>query len=95
MEIVVPQTAVSVSPGVETRVRIQVANRGDAVVPVRIGLARGRVSAWAQAEPSVVSAGPGESTGVDLVFRHSSFAAALDVQETAAALAGMKSGVTT
>jgi len=69
MEIVVPQTAVSVSPGVETRVRIQVANRGDAVVPVRIGLARGRVSAWAQAEPSVVSAGPGESTGVDLVFR--------------------------
>jgi hypothetical protein len=68
-EIVVPQTAVEVSPGVETRVRIQVSNRGDAAVPVRIGLARGRVSTWAQAEPSVVSAGPGESTGVDLVFR--------------------------
>jgi hypothetical protein len=69
LEIVVPQTAVNVSPGVETRVRIQVANRGDAAVPVRIGLARGRLSTWAEAQPSVVSAGPGESTGVDLVFR--------------------------
>jgi hypothetical protein len=69
LEILVPQTAVNVSPGVETRVRIQVANRGDAAVPVRIGLARGRLSTWAEAQPSVVSAGPGESTGVDLVFR--------------------------
>jgi hypothetical protein len=69
MEIAVPQTAVSVSPGVETRVRIQISNPGDAAVPVRIGLARGRLATWAQAEPSVVSAGPGESTGVDLVFR--------------------------
>lgn len=69
MEIVVPQTAVNVSPGVVTRVRIQVANTGDTAVPVRIGLARGRLSSWAQAEPSVVSAGPGESTSVDLVFR--------------------------
>jgi hypothetical protein len=69
MEIAVPQTTVSVCPGVETRVRIHISNPGDAAVPVRIGLARGRLSAWARAEPSVVSAGPGESTGVDLVFR--------------------------
>jgi hypothetical protein len=69
LEIVVPQTTVNVSPGIETRVRIQVANRGDEAVPVRIGLARGRLAAWGQAEPSVVSAGAGESTGVDLVFR--------------------------
>jgi hypothetical protein len=69
MEIAVPQTAVEVSPGVETRVRIQVSNTGDAAVPVRIGLARGRLATWALAEPPVVSAGPGESTGVDLVFR--------------------------
>jgi Protein of unknown function (DUF4232) len=69
MEIAVPQTAVEVSPGVETRVRIRVSNTGDDAVPVRIGLARGRVATWAQAEPAVVSAGPGESTGVDLVFR--------------------------
>lgn len=69
LEIVVPKAAVTVSPGVETRVRIQVSNNGDERVPVRIGVVRGRVAGWAQAEPAVVAAGPGESTNVDLVFR--------------------------
>lgn len=69
VEIVVPQSTVTVSPGVETRVRIQVSNTGGERVPVRIGVVRGRAAGWAQAEPAVVAAGPGESTNVDLVFR--------------------------
>src|SRR5688500_18360048 len=69
VEITVPRSTVIVSPGVETRVRIQVSNNGDERMPVRIGVVRGRVAGWAQAEPAVVAAGPGESTSVDLVFR--------------------------
>jgi hypothetical protein len=69
VEIVVPRSTVTVSPGVETRVRIQVSNNGDERMPVRIGVVRGRAAGWAQAEPAVVAAGPGESTNVDLVFR--------------------------
>jgi hypothetical protein len=69
VEIVVPRSTVTVSPGAETRVRIQISNNGDERTPVRIGVVRGRAAAWAQAEPAVVAAGPGESTSVDLVFR--------------------------
>ncbi|GAA1042186.1 hypothetical protein GCM10009557_67590 [Virgisporangium ochraceum] len=69
VEITVPRATVTVSPGVETRVRIQVSNNGDERTPVRIGVVRGRAAAWAQAEPAVVAAAPGESTSVDLVFR--------------------------
>lgn len=67
--IVIPRETVTVSPGVETRVRIQVSNNGDDRTPVRIGVVRGRSAGWATAEPAVVAAGPGESTHVDLVFR--------------------------
>jgi hypothetical protein len=69
VEIIVPQSTVTLSPGVETRVRIKVCNNGDERLPVRIGVVRGRAAAWAQAEPAVVAAGPGESNSVDLVFR--------------------------
>jgi hypothetical protein len=69
VEIVVPQSTVTISPGVETRVRIQVSNNGDERMPVRIGVVRGRAAGWAQVEPAVVAAGPGESTSVDIVFR--------------------------
>jgi hypothetical protein len=69
VEIVVPRSTVTVSPGLETRVRIQICNNGDERMPVRIGVVRGRAAGWAQAEPAVVAAGPGESTSVDIVFR--------------------------
>lgn len=69
MEIVVPRQTVTLSPGTETRHRIRVANHGATQVAVRVGVSRGRAAAWAHVEPPVVAAPPGESTGVDLVFR--------------------------
>jgi hypothetical protein len=69
LEIVVPQQTVNLSPGAETRFRIQVTNHGATQSAVRIAVSRGRAAAWAQAEPAVVATPAGESTGVDLVFR--------------------------
>lgn len=69
VEIGVPQTPVTLLPGVETRVRVQVHNRATAAVSVRLSVARSRTGAWSHIDPSTVELPPGESAPVDVIFR--------------------------
>jgi hypothetical protein len=67
--ITVPQTPISVAPGTETRMRVDLRNRSAAAVSVRLSVAHSRAGAWAQAEPPVLELDPGGSASADLVFR--------------------------
>jgi hypothetical protein len=67
--ITVPQTPVSVAPGTDTRIRVDLRNRSGTAVSVRLSVAHSRAGAWAEAEPPVLDLDPGGSASADLVFR--------------------------
>jgi hypothetical protein len=69
VEIAVPPTPVVLTPGDETRTRIEVCNLSDAHLSVRLSVARSRAAAWSQAEPPVLDLAAGDRTQSDIVFR--------------------------
>lgn len=68
VEINVPQTPVTLVPGTESRLPIDVVNRSGAAMSVRLGVGRSRGGAWAEIEPSIVDLAPDARRRVEAVF---------------------------
>ena len=69
VEISVPQTPVTLIPGAETRVPVDVCNRSDTAISLRFSMAANRAGAWAYPEPPVMELTPGDRAGIHVVFR--------------------------
>jgi hypothetical protein len=69
VEIGIPQTPVTLVPGVVSRLGIEVANRSGAARSVRLGVSRSRGGAWAEIDDPVVELAPGEQRRVAVVFK--------------------------
>jgi hypothetical protein len=69
VEIAVPQTPVVLTPGDETRVRIEVCNRSVSPMSVRLSVARSRAGAWSHAEPPTLDLAAGDCDSAEVVFR--------------------------
>jgi hypothetical protein len=69
VEISVPPTPVVLTPGDETRTRIEVYNLSSAPLEVRLSVARSRAAAWSQAEPPVLDLAAGDRAESEIVFR--------------------------
>ncbi|MEU4219934.1 hypothetical protein [Actinoplanes sp. NPDC026623] len=69
MELTLPASPVRLPPGVAVRVPVALRNPGTAPRSVRITVARGRASGWAQGDPPSVTLGPGATATVDVVLR--------------------------
>jgi len=68
VEITVPQTPVTLAPGAETRVPVEMYNRSSAAMSLRLGVARSRAGAWARAEPPIIELAAGDRASCEIVF---------------------------
>jgi hypothetical protein len=69
LEITLPQAPVKLVPGTESSVRVEVANRSDAPLSVRLGVSRSRGGAWGEVDTPVLDLGPDERREVQVVFK--------------------------
>jgi len=69
VEIAVPQTPVSVTPGEESRVEVGVHNPSGTPISVQLRVAPGRAGRWATFDAPAVALAPGERATLTLAFR--------------------------
>lgn len=69
VEISVPQTPVTLVPGAEKRVPVDVHNCSDSAVSLRFSMAANRAGDWAYPEPPVMELTAGDRAGIHVVFR--------------------------
>ncbi len=69
VQIGIPQTPVTLTPGAEARVRMEVCNRSTGAMALRLGVTRSRAGAWSHTDPPIVELAAGACTTVDVVFR--------------------------
>jgi hypothetical protein len=69
VELTVPQTPVSLAPGVATRVPVKLHNPFGRQLSVRVSVTRGRAAGWATVEPVSTVLEPGATATVEVVLQ--------------------------
>jgi hypothetical protein len=68
VDVSVPQTPVTLIPGAEKRVPVDIRNRSSGPMSLRFGMAANRAGAWAYADPPIMELTPGDRAGIHVVF---------------------------
>ncbi|BCB76401.1 hypothetical protein GCM10022251_24030 [Phytohabitans flavus] len=68
LEFKLSSTPITLAPGVETRVPLEVHNRASTPLAVRVSVARGRAAAWAYVEPPDITVDAGGTAAAEVVL---------------------------